>query len=173
MEQKHIYVLTAEQAVRKFVVDGVRLKKPEDVDERLLLKRGCFVSLHLENGDLRGCIGTIEPRFKTLFEEIVQNAISASSTDPRFRPVAPEELSEIKVSVDVLSPFEEVTPDQLDPAVYGLIISDGHRKGVLLPALESVDTVEKQIDIVKKKARLQMVDNDQLKFYRFRSERFE
>ena len=103
----------------------------------------------------------------------MQNAISASSTDPRFRPVAPEELPDIKVSVDVLSPFEEVTPDQLDPAVYGLIISDGYRKGVLLPALESVDTVEKQIDIVKKKARLQMVANDQLKFYRFRSERFE
>ncbi len=173
MEQKHIYLLTAERALREFLINNKRLKMPGDVDDRLLLNRGCFVSLHLKNGDLRGCIGTIEPRFKTLFEEIVQNAISAASRDPRFSPVTPDELEEINVSVDVLTPLEEVAPAQLDPAVYGLIISDGYRKGVLLPALEGVDTVERQIDIVKKKAGLEMVDNDKLKFYRFRTERYK
>lgn len=173
MGEKHIYVRTAEKALSEFITRGKRLKTPADPDELLAIQRGCFVSIHKEDGSLRGCIGTIEPRFNTLFEEIVQNTISAASADPRFAPIQPDELLELNMSVDVLTPAEQVSPNQLDPSVYGLIISDGYRKGVLLPALEGVDTIEKQIDIVKKKARLEMIDNSQLQFYRFRTERFK
>ncbi len=173
MSSQHIYTKTAQKAVEEFVLNGRRLKKPDNPNEQLSIKRGCFVSLHKEDGALRGCIGTIVPQFSTLFEEIVQNGISAASTDPRFSPVKPDELNGLHYSVDVLSPPEKTTPDQLDPAIYGLILSDGYRKGVLLPALEGVDTVEKQIDIVKRKAGLEMVPNENLEFYRFKSERYE
>src|SRR6056297_1425573 len=128
MSNKHIYVQTAQKAIEEFVLRGRRLHKPDALDEQLAIKRGCFVSLHQEDGALRGCIGTIEPRFSTLFEEIVQNGISAASTDPRFSAVKPDELKDLHYSVDVLSPPEKTNADHLDPSVYGLILSDGYRK---------------------------------------------
>ncbi|PLX21119.1 MAG: AmmeMemoRadiSam system protein A [Salinivirgaceae bacterium] len=169
----HTFVQTATQAIRLNVEEGKRLKKPNQLPDTYNFATGCFVSLHNADGSLRGCIGTIEPRFDNLYDEIVQNAISASAQDPRFSPVEEHELAQLHISVDVLSQPEETTIQELNPDVYGLIITDGYRKGVLLPALETVDTVQKQIDIVKRKAGLSMVPNDDLKFFRFSSKRYE
>ena len=112
---------------------------------------GAFVSLHL-CGRLRGCIGTIAPTQENVAWEIVQNAVSAGTRDPRFPPVRAGELEKLEYSVDVLGEPEPVnTPDELDPKQYGVIVSCGHRRGLLLPDLEGVDTVDQQLDIARQK----------------------
>ena len=113
---------------------------------------GAFVSLK-KGGQLRGCIGTIFPVTGTLGDEVAQNAVSAASRDPRFPPVATEELDQVTISVDVLTVPEAVpSPDDLDPSRFGVIVQSGSRKGVLLPDLQGIDTVEKQLAIAKQKA---------------------
>ncbi|MDF1536674.1 MAG: AmmeMemoRadiSam system protein A [bacterium] len=113
---------------------------------------GAFVSLK-KGGQLRGCIGTILPVTGTLGDEVARNAVSAATRDPRFAPVAPEELDQITVSVDVLTAPQPVSsPDDLDPSRYGVIVQSGYRKGVLLPDLPGIDTVEKQLAIARQKA---------------------
>lgn len=112
---------------------------------------GAFVSLH-KDGQLRGCIGTIGPTRENVAWEIVQNAVSACSRDPRFPAVRPDELDRLEYSVDVLGRPEPVdSPHQLDPRQYGVIVSCGQRRGLLLPDLDGVDTVEQQIDIARQK----------------------
>ena len=113
---------------------------------------GVFVSLH-KAGGLRGCIGTIAPTTASIAQEILQNAISAGTRDPRFPRVQPEELAQLEYSVDVLNAPEPITsPDQLDVRRYGVIVSSGSRRGLLLPNLEGVDTISQQIDIARQKA---------------------
>jgi AmmeMemoRadiSam system protein A len=131
---------------------------------------GAFVSLK-KSGQLRGCIGTILPVAGTLAEEVVSNAVSAATRDPRFPPVAPEELGEITVSVDVLSVPEPVSsPDDLDPSRYGVIVQSGSRKGVLLPNLPGIDTVQKQLGIAKQKARI--APDEECELLRFEVKRY-
>jgi AmmeMemoRadiSam system protein A len=110
----------------------------------------CFVSLK-EHGDLRGCIGTLEPAEASLGREIVRNAYAAALRDPRFFRVRPEELSRLTCSVDVLSPSEPCSVAELDPKVYGVIVRCGMRRGVLLPDLEGIDAVEQQVAIALQK----------------------
>ena len=129
-------------------------------------KAGTFVSLK-KDGALRGCIGTICATRPTVAEEIIHNAISASTQDPRFPPVTAEELSSLVYSVDVLGPTECISsPKELDPKKYGVIVSKGYRRGLLLPNLEGVDTVEQQLEIACKKGDIEMEENPDL-------ERFE
>ena len=112
---------------------------------------GAFVSLHT-HGQLRGCIGTTGPTTASVAWEIVQNAVSACSMDPRFAPVRADELDSLEYSVDVLGVPEPIdSPAQLDVKRYGVIVSCGGRRGLLLPDLEDVDTVEQQIDIARQK----------------------
>lgn len=112
---------------------------------------GAFVSLHA-HGQLRGCIGTTGPTTDSVAWEIIQNAVSACSRDPRFPTVTAAELDSLEYSVDVLGQPEPITsPDQLDVKKYGVIVSCGGRRGLLLPDLEGVDTVEQQIDIARQK----------------------
>ncbi len=114
-------------------------------------RAGAFVSLHL-GGRLRGCIGTTAPTTGSVAWEIVQNAVSACSRDPRFPPVREAELDALEYSVDVLGEPEPVaSPAELDVKKYGVIVSRGLRRGLLLPDLEGVDTVERQIDIARQK----------------------
>jgi len=148
---------------------------PKDFqNEALSDKRGCFVSLHKKDGSLRGCIGTIEPTESNLKQEIIRNAISACLHDTRFEPVAPGEIDDIEISVDVLTEPEEIfTFDDLDPLIYGVIVCDrSGRRAVLLPSIPSIDTVERQIEIVKRKAGLGYINDDKLKYYRFTSNRY-
>ena len=113
---------------------------------------GVFVSIH-ENGELRGCIGTILPTTKSIYEEILQNAVSASSKDPRFSPIRPGEFPYLEVHVDVLFAPEPISSAaELDVKKYGVIVSSRGRRGLLLPDLEGVDTVADQIAIARQKA---------------------
>lgn len=141
--------------------------KGEHLSKELLDTRaGTFVSLK-KDGTLRGCIGTICATKESLAEEIIHNAISACSQDPRFPPVAADELDDLVYSVDVLGPTEHIRSTQeLDPQKYGVIVTKGYRRGLLLPHLEGVDTVEEQISIACKKGDIDMEENPEL-------ERFE
>ena len=126
---------------------------PEDLSEDLRQRRaGAFVSIK-EDGRLRGCIGTIQAVQTCLAEEIIYNAVSACSQDPRFSPIQPKELERLVISVDVLGDAERIdSPEQLDVKRYGVIVTNGTRRGLLLPDLEGVDHVRQQIAIAKQKA---------------------
>ncbi len=114
--------------------------------------QGCFVSLKKES-KLRGCMGTMAPTQSTLEAEVAANALAAALRDPRFQPVRLEELDLIQISIDLLSPLEEVQSEvELDPVVYGLMVRAGRKKGLLLPDLPGVRTVRRQIEICREKA---------------------
>ena len=147
------FVQLARQSLESYILNRRKLSVPSDLPEDLLSRRaGAFVSIH-KNGMLRGCIGTISPVADTLAEEIIQNAISASTRDPRFPPIRPEELKDLEISVDVLGEPEDIrSEEELDVKRYGVIVSSGMRRGLLLPDLEGVDTVAEQIAIARHKA---------------------
>lgn len=147
------YVALARRSVETYVRTGKKLKIPEGLpDEMYERGGGAFVSLK-EEGRLRGCIGTIAPVRSSLAEEIIENAVSAASRDPRFPEVKADELGKLVYSVDVLGKAEEISsPEQLDVKRYGVIVTQGTRRGLLLPDLDGVDTVEQQIYIAKMKA---------------------
>lgn len=147
------YVKLAVQTIHEWVLHHRRPDLPQDLPEEMMKERaGVFVSIH-KLGALRGCIGTIGPVRSSIAKEIIENGISACSRDPRFDPVTEEELPYLEVSVDVLSePEPAAGPEDLDVKRYGVIVSseDG-RRGLLLPNLEGVDTVEEQIGIARSK----------------------
>lgn len=146
------YVTLARASVEHFVREGTPLPRPEDLPEEMLTQRaGVFVSLH-EHGRLRGCIGTIGPVTPCIADEIIRNGVSACSEDPRFDPVRPNELDQLEISVDVLGePQDIASTDELDPQRYGVIVSNGGRRGLLLPMLDGVDTVAEQVEIAMRK----------------------
>ena len=165
------YVRLARAVIEKYVRTNKRLKFPNDLPEGLLEdlpeeatkdRAGAFVSVH-ENGMLRGCIGTIGPVQDSIVEEIISNAISAVSRDPRFERVREDELDLLEINVDILGKPEYIDgPDKLDVKRYGVIVSCGSRKGLLLPDLEGVDTVEDQIDIARRKGGISPTDDYKL-----------
>lgn len=147
------WVRLARLTLESYVRGGKRLSElPDGLPEELSEKRaGAFVSLHIRD-QLRGCIGTTAPTTSSVAWEIVQNAVSAGTRDPRFPPVRAEELDALEYSVDVLGEAEEIhSPAELDAKRYGVIVSSGSRRGLLLPDLDGVDTVEEQIDIARRK----------------------
>ena len=163
------YVQLARKTVESYVRDGrvPRLRSSDAASEDLprslvdqlkelpqLLKEraGAFVSIH-EHGNLRGCIGTILPVQDCLAQEIIHNAVSAAVKDPRFLPIREEELPFLEINVDVLGAPEDIdSMDQLDVKRYGVIVSSGGRRGLLLPDLDGVDTVAQQVSIARQKA---------------------
>ena len=151
--QEDFYVKLARKSLEEYVLTGRKIKVLEGIEEELLNKRaGCFVSLK-KNGMLRGCIGTISPTKQTLAEEIIENAINAAVNDPRFEPVEPEELDCLDYSVDILGTAEKISSlNELDVKRYGVIVTKGFKRGLLLPNLDGIDTVEEQIRIAKQKA---------------------
>ncbi len=146
--EHHPFVMLAYQAVRTYVLERHHFKYPGQVPSEMQERCGVFVSLH-KQGELRGCIGTITPQRRNLAEEIIENAISAASRDPRFLPVGPEELSQLEISVDVLTKPETIESiEGQDPKRHGLIVQskrDVWKRGLLLPDLETIDTAEKQL----------------------------
>lgn len=152
----HPLVHLAKETIEKYVRHGSLPKTvslPEGLDEEFTTRKaGVFVSLKI-NGDLRGCIGTFSPVADSIVEEVIRNAVAASTQDPRFPPVSAGELDVIDYSVDVLTTPEPVgAPSELDPKRYGIIIRSGVRRGLLLPDLEGVETVEEQMRITMMKA---------------------
>lgn len=162
----------ARKTVENYIRDKNKLNPAEykvmDVD---IPQAGAFVSIKLKNGDLRGCIGTIAPTKPTVEEEIVNNAISASTGDPRFNPIGPDELNNLVFSVDILHKPEPVNNiSELDPQNYGIIVkSKTGQQGLLLPALEGVDTIEDQVAITKRKAGIPL--NEDVYIFRFKADR--
>ena len=148
MTESHPLVVLARQAIERFVRDGERLKPPDELSDELKRPAGAFVTIRRQ-GTLRGCIGTTQPTCSTVAEEVIGNAISAATRDYRFRPVTIEELDGLDVKVDVLSEMELVEgPDKLDPKRYGLLVQseiDPRKRGLLLPDLEGIDTIEDQV----------------------------
>lgn len=148
--------------------DGLIAKVPQEMLEK---RAGAFVSIH-ECGMLRGCIGTIGPTCDDLASEIIQNAISASTRDPRFSPITEDELSSLEISVDVLDEPETIdSPSELDVKRYGVIVESGYKRGLLLPNLDGVDTIEEQIAIAKRKAGIR--DGEKVSLKRFEVVRHE
>ena len=146
------FVRLARASIETYVRTGKTLRMPADLPDELKKERaGAFVSLH-KNGRLRGCIGTIEATADCLAREIIQNAVSAAARDPRFDPVREDELKWLEINVDVLGKAEKIDSiAQLDVKRYGVIVSSGYRRGLLLPDLEGVDTPEQQVSIAMKK----------------------
>jgi len=164
------HVALAIDAVKYYLENGEPPPGPAPLPEELKRRGGAFVSIK-KNGKLRGCIGTVTPAEPSLAREIIRNAISAATRDPRFPPVSPEELAGLTFSVDVLTPPEKVSGVAgLDAGTYGVILKSGDKQAVLLPDLEGIDTVEAQIDICRKKAGVG--ENDPVELLRFRVERF-
>lgn len=168
-EQINPVVELARAAVESYISYGKTIVPTELTDE-LKERAGVFVSIK-KHGQLRGCIGTFEPTRKSVAEEIVYNAISSATCDPRFSPVRVSELDDLQYSVDILTQPEPVRgPDELDPAVYGVIVESGFKRGLLLPDLEGVNTAEEQIRICKMKAGIS--DGEPVQLYRFMVRRY-
>ncbi len=166
----HPLVQLAKDAIRLFVNERKIMEEPLVPGEEMRGRAGVFVSLK-KHGELRGCIGTFEPTQSNIAMEVIHNAISAATRDPRFPPVEPDELTELSYSVDVLSNPEAVgSSESLDPKRYGVIVESGLRRGLLLPDLEGVDTVEYQLSIARQKAGIGK--EEPVKIYRFEVKRY-
>ena len=157
------YVKLARETLETYVKERRYIDVPKDASSELKDTRaGIFVSLKM-HGRLRGCIGTISPTKDSIAKEIITNAVSAGTGDPRFDPVSEEELGELVYSVDVLGEPQYISSkEELDVVKYGVIVSKGYKKGLLLPNLDGVDTVDKQIEIALQKAGISPDANYQM-----------
>lgn len=166
------YTKLAKEAISHYLKTSQVLSMPDWVSKELAsTKQGVFVSLYL-NGQLRGCIGTIEPTQKNLAQEIIRNALSAAFQDPRFPPIKPEELTELDISVDILSKPEKIEGlGDHNPKKYGLIVkASNNRSGLLLPNLPGVKSGQEQLNIASQKGGI--LESEEKELYRFKSKRY-
>ncbi|NLG53295.1 MAG: AmmeMemoRadiSam system protein A [Clostridiales bacterium] len=170
-KQTNEYVRLAYRAINNYVKHN-KAEVPSGLPEELTKRRaGVFVSIK-KHGNLRGCIGTIEPVRESIAEEIVRNAVSACAHDPRFSPVTPDELDMLDVSVDVLTaPVPVKSVSELDVRKYGIIVESGYKRGVLLPDLDGIDDVAQQMEVAKRKAGIS--DAEDFRILRFEVVRHE
>ncbi len=165
----HPIVVLARATIEAHVTGTAAPDAVLPADPALPERAGAFVTLHRQ-GSLRGCIGTIVPTLPTLAEEVVANAIKAATADPRFPPLTVEELADLDVKVDVLHASEPANIADLDPALYGVIVTNGWSRGLLLPDLHGVDTAEQQIEIALRKGGI--AANQSFDLERFRVDRY-
>jgi AmmeMemoRadiSam system protein A len=167
----HPIVELTKDTVEKYISKGETISPPTELTPEMNEKAGVFVCIK-KRGELRGCIGTYSPTTDNVANEVIQNAISAATRDPRFSPVSPLELTELEYSVDVLSPPEKIDgPKALDPKRYGVIVKKGNHRGLLLPDLEGVNTIDEQIRIAALKAGISLTEDVEL--YRFEVKRYK
>lgn len=153
------YLRLAKESLEYYIKNGRYINIPDYVPKEMLVKKnGVFVSIK-KNGQLRGCIGTIFPVSENVATEIIRNAVEAGINDPRFYPITEEELDELQYSVDVLMAPEKATKDMLNPKKYGVIVRKGYKTGLLLPDLDGVDTVDKQLEIALSKANISPMED--------------
>ncbi|MCL4467032.1 MAG: AmmeMemoRadiSam system protein A [Chloroflexi bacterium] len=168
----HPLVALAKAAVETWVTSSEEVPPPEDMAEAPAGRAGVFVCLKDKYGALRGCIGTFDPAQANIALETIRNAIASATRDPRFPPVTASELPYLQYTVDVLTAPERVESEAaLDPRHYGVIVQAGLRRGLLLPDLEGVDTVEAQVDIAKRKAGIR--PRERVDLFRFTVQRFQ
>ena len=169
-QELHPLVALAKKAVETYVRDREIARPPELIPE-MKEKAGVFVSIH-KHGQLRGCIGTFEPTRPNVAQEIVYNAISSATRDYRFSPVTENELPDLTYKVDILTRPEPVRDlSELDPKVYGVLAVYGNKRGILLPDLPGVTSVDQQIEIACSKGGI--LPEEPAKLYKFRVRRFE
>lgn len=174
-EPKSIYTKVAFEAIAQILKTGyVNKLKKDEIPEDLRMRRACFVSIHRQSGELRGCIGTIEPQLDNLYEEIISNAEAAATRDNRFKPLHESELSQIEVSVDVLTlPEKYEGPVNWDVQKTGVIVKGPiGQRGVLLPNLPGIDTAKDQLSKVMKKAGIRSGKTGSVEIYLFSSKRY-
>jgi AmmeMemoRadiSam system protein A len=151
IKKPHPIAQLAKDTVDNYIRNN-KVNKLIQLTDEMKPRAGVFVSIH-KHGELRGCIGTFEPTTENIAEEIIRNAISSATQDPRFEAVKVAELPDLDYSVDILtSPVPVDDINKLDPKKDGIIIQSGYRRGLLLPDLEGVDTVNEQIYICRMKA---------------------
>lgn len=168
-KREHPLVQLARETVESYVRHR-NIFKPKEYTSEMMERAGVFVSIK-KFGELRGCIGTFEPTKQNVAEEIIRNAISSATEDPRFPPVNDTELPNLRYSVDILTkPHPVEDQSELDPKRYGIIVESRGRRGLLLPDLEGVSTVEDQINICRRKAGIS--PHDPIKLYRFEVKRY-
>jgi AmmeMemoRadiSam system protein A len=166
----HPLAALAKSTVESFIKNNVVPIAEADTPE-LQKQAGVFVSIK-KKGELRGCIGTVDPTKSNVAGEIVSSAIGAAIRDPRFLPITTDELADLEYSVDILTKPEPVnSTEELDPKRYGIIVEGRGRRGLLLPNLETVDTVEEQINVARNKAGL--LPDEGIKLYRFEVKRYK
>ena len=126
-----------------------------------------FVTLRGRDGALRGCVGHLEPAHTTLAQEIAACAVACATRDSRFWPVCEGELCDLVLEISVLSPPVKVDGvDALDPQRYGVVVSSGARRGVLLPNVDGVNSAYDQMRHAAAKAGIAL-DEDGLALERF------
>jgi AmmeMemoRadiSam system protein A len=168
-KQESPLVRLARQVVESNVF-GTPQAHIEDLPPVARKPAGVFVSIK-KHGELRGCIGTIEPSRPNVEDEIRANAISAAFHDPRFDPICEEELGDLVYSVDILMPAEPISGlEELNPKTYGVIVRQGGRTGLLLPDLDGVESAEVQVEIARRKAGIR--PEEEVELYRFRVDRY-
>ena len=163
----------ARTAVETYVLKRRVIKPARPAQASLLSQRSaCFVCIKTLGLELRGCIGTVEPEKRTLAEEVVANAVKAATRDPRFEPLSRDELVSLRYSVDVLGRLEPAEFEDLNPSVFGVVVTDysGRRRGLLLPAIESITTAGQQVGVAARKAGIE--PDEPIRLYRFRTHRF-
>lgn len=160
----------ARQAVEHYVQTQLLLAPPDNPPALLKAPGAAFVTLRVGKA-LRGCIGTLGPSKPTLANEIVANAVAAATSDPRFPPVAADELARLLYEVAIVGAVEAVHSEHdLDPDQYGVVVEAGSRRGVLLPAIEGVTSARQQVAIARSKALIR--PHDAVILYRFTVTRF-
>jgi len=168
----HPFIRLAYQAIETYLTTGKIIAPPQPLPVELAEPGAVFVSLHLADGRLRGCRGTVTPTQPNLAEAIIHTAIASATDDPRFPPMTAAELPGLQVKVDVLSPMEPVTDlSQLDEKIYGVFIQSGYRRALLLPDIPSVDSVPRQLELVRLKAGLSPTEPAEL--FRFTVTRYQ
>lgn len=156
----------ARENLESYLEKGDLLPVPDKVPEEFKRSAGVFVSLK-KQGQLRGCIGTINPTRETIIAEIQANVLKAALEDPRFEPVDKDELVRLSYSVDILEKPEKVRSiEELDPQTYGVIVRKGYRQGLLLPMLEGIETIEEQLAIAKQKAGIALDEEVELEKFK-------
>lgn len=166
-EGESSYVKLAKESLESYIRTGKEISTPENISGN---KKGVFVTIK-KNNLLRGCIGTIEPRRASVEIEIIKNAISAGTEDPRFQAVKESELDDLVYSVDILEEPEPISSlEELDIDKYGVIVFRGMKKSLLLPNLEGINSAEEQVDIALKKAGIN--PHEEYKMERFEVKRY-
>jgi len=168
----HPLVQLASATIETYVRDRRKVKPSEAPTPIEGEPAGVFVTIHTAStGELRGCIGTIQPIEDSLAQEVINNAISAATRDPRFPPVRSRELDDLAIDVSVLySPEPIDSPDLLDVKRYGVIVERGYRRGLLLPDIPGIDDVPTQVRYARMKAGIG--EGEKVELFRFRVEKY-
>jgi AmmeMemoRadiSam system protein A len=177
--EKKVPPIGPERSERGSANAGQRPKEAAKLPAELMEERATFVTLTI-GGRLRGCIGMLEA-YRSLAEDVAENAHAAAFEDPRFDPLTKKEFEKLEIHISVLSPPEELTFSseedvlrQIRPGTDGLILQEGFRRGTFLPSVwEELPAKELFWAHLKRKAGLPAnYWSDTLRVFRYTTEYF-